>query len=156
MPDHELAARAHQVAERLNQLADAAESGQPEAVGSWMRHVREIHASVRGELMTAVVAVERAAGASWTAIGAAQDPPVGRQAVQQRYRRLARRTDVNSEVDTVVKSTPEPTRHTETSAPRPSTKTLTACPGVPVNAGPSSHAQSSPLAACGLLTTGAT
>jgi hypothetical protein len=71
-----------------------------------MWRVREIHASVRGELMTAAVALERAAGASWTSIGAAQDPPVSRQAVQQRYRLLVRRADVTSDGDTVAKPTP--------------------------------------------------
>lgn len=69
-------ARARHVAGLLHQLADAAESSQPGAVDFWMRYVREIHASVRGELMTAAVARERAGGASWTAIGAAQDPPL--------------------------------------------------------------------------------
>jgi hypothetical protein len=40
------------------------------------------------------VALERAAGASWTTIGAAQDPPVSRQAAQQRYQRLLRRANL--------------------------------------------------------------
>jgi hypothetical protein len=93
-PGRELAARARHVAGLLHHLADAAESRQPGAVGSWMRHVREIHVSVREELMTAAVALERAAGASWTTIGAAQDPPVSRQAAQQRYQRLLRRANL--------------------------------------------------------------
>ncbi|MGH9208405.1 MAG: hypothetical protein ACRD1G_17935 [Acidimicrobiales bacterium] len=114
-PGRELAARARHVAGLLHQLADAAESSQPETVGSWMRHVREIHANVRDELMTAAVACERAGGASWTAIGAAQDPPVSRQAAQQRYQRLVRRTDVTSDGDTVAEPTPEPARHEEPS-----------------------------------------
>jgi hypothetical protein len=114
---YELAARARQVAGLLHQLADAVESSQPEAIGSWMQHVREIHTSVRDELMTATVAVERAAGASWTAIGAAQDLPVSRQAAQQRYQRLVRRTDVTSDGATVAKPAPEPARHEETNAP---------------------------------------
>ncbi|MGH3866495.1 MAG: hypothetical protein ACRDQ4_10230 [Pseudonocardiaceae bacterium] len=116
-PGRELAARARHVAGLLYQLADAAESSQPEAVGSWMRHVREIHASVRGELMTAAVVRERAGGASWTAIGAAQDPPVSRQAAQQRYQRLVQRVDVTSDGDTVAEPTPEPARHEEPSVP---------------------------------------
>jgi hypothetical protein len=116
-PGHELAACARRVAELLHQVANAAESSRPEVIGSWMRGVREIQASVREELMAAAVALERAGGASWTAIGAAQDPPVSRQAAQQRYRRLTRRTDVNSNVDvTVVESTLKPARHAETSA----------------------------------------
>jgi hypothetical protein len=116
-PGHELAARARHVAGLLHHLADAAESSQPGAVGSWMRHVREIHASVREELMTAAVALERAAGASWTTIGAAQDPPVSRQAAQQRYQRLLRRANLTSNGDTVVEPPPEPARHEQTSAP---------------------------------------
>lgn len=76
-PGQELAACAREMAELLNRLADAAESDQPEAIGYWMRYVREIQASARDELMTAAVVVERAAGASWTAIGAVQDPPDG-------------------------------------------------------------------------------
>lgn len=115
-PGHELAACARHVAALLNRLADAAESDQPDAVGSWMRRVQEIQVSSRDELMTAAVTVERAAGASWTAIGAAQDPPVSRQAAQQRYRRLVRRTDVHGDVDAaMVEPTPEPTRQAETS-----------------------------------------
>jgi hypothetical protein len=82
-----------------------------------MRRVREIHTSVRDELMTAAVAVERAAGAAWTAIGSAQDPPVSRQAAQQRYQRLVRRTDVTSDGATVAKPAPEPARYKEPSAP---------------------------------------
>ena len=101
----------------LHHLADAAEPRQPGTVGSWMRRVREIHASAREELMTAAVALERAAGASWTTIGAAQDPPVSRQAAQQRYQRLLRRTDVTSGGATVAKPAPEPARYEETSAP---------------------------------------
>jgi hypothetical protein len=116
-PGRELAARARHVAGLLHHLADAAESSQPGAVGSWMRHVREIHVSVREELMTAAVALERAAGASWTTIGAAQDPPVSRQAAQQRYQRLLRRANLTSDGDTVLEPTPEPTRHEQTSAP---------------------------------------
>ena len=116
-PGRELAARARHVAGLLHHLADAAELSRPEAVGSWIRHVREIHTSVRDELMTAAVACERAAGASWTAIGAAQDPPVSRQAAQQRYQRLVQRVDVTSDGDTVVEPTPEPARHEETSVP---------------------------------------
>jgi hypothetical protein len=116
-PGRELAARARYVAGLLHQLADATEPRQPGAVGSWMRRVREIHASVREELMTAAVALERAAGASWTTIGAAQDPPVSRQAAQQRYQRLVRRASLTSDGDTVLEPTPEPARHEETSAP---------------------------------------
>jgi hypothetical protein len=116
-PGRELAARARHVAGLLHHLADTAESSQPEVVGSWMRHVREIHASVRGELMTAAVARERAGGASWTAIGAAQDPPVSRQAAQQRYQRLVQRVDVTSDGDTVAEPTSEPARREETSTP---------------------------------------
>lgn len=82
---HEVAACARHVAELLNRLADATESNQSEAIGYWMRCVRETQARRRDELMTAAVAVEWAAGASWTAIGAAQDPSVSRQAAQQRY-----------------------------------------------------------------------
>jgi hypothetical protein len=63
-----------------------------------------------------LVAVERAAGASWTTSGAAQDPPVSRQATQQRYQRLVRRADVTSGGDTVVEPTPEPARYEETNA----------------------------------------
>jgi hypothetical protein len=116
-PGRELAARARYVAGLLHQLADAAESSQPGAVGSWMRRVREIHASVREELMTAAVALERAAGASWTTIGTAQDPPVSRQAAQQRYQRLLRRASLTSDGDTVLEPTPQPARHEQTSAP---------------------------------------
>lgn len=116
-PGRELAARARHVAGLLHHLADAAESSQPGAVGSWMRRVREIHASVREELMTAAVALERAAGASWTTIGAAQDPPVSRQAAQQRYQRLLRRANLTSNGDTVIEPTPQPARHEQTSAP---------------------------------------
>jgi hypothetical protein len=116
-PGRELAARARHVAGLLHHLADAAEPSQPGAVGSWMRRVREIHASVREELMTAAVALERATGASWTTIGAAQDPPVSRQAAQQRYQRLLRRANVTSDGDTVVEPTPAPARHEGTSAP---------------------------------------
>jgi hypothetical protein len=116
-PGCELAARARHVAGLLHQLADAAELSHPEAVGSWMRHVQEIYVSARDELMTAAVILERAAGASWTAIGAAQDPPVSRQAAQQRYQRLVQRVDVTSDGDTVAEPTPEPVRHEETSAP---------------------------------------
>jgi hypothetical protein len=116
-PGRELAARARHVAGLLHQLADAAQPSQPGAVGSWMQRVREIHASVRDELMTAAVALERAAGASWTTIGAAQDPPVSRQAAQQRYQRLVRRANVTSDGDTVVEPTPQPARHEQTSAP---------------------------------------
>jgi len=116
-PGRELAARARHVAGLLHQLADAAESSQPGAVGSWMRRVREIHASVREELMTAAVALERAADASWTTIGAAQDPPVSRQAAQQRYQRLLQRANLTSNGDSVVESPPEPTRHEQTSPP---------------------------------------
>ncbi len=144
-PGHELAACARYVTELLNRLADSAESNQPEAVGYWMRQVREIQASARDELMAAAVAVERAAGASWTAIGAAQDPPVSRQAAQQRYRRLARRTDVNSDVDVVAEPRPEPTRQTETSvtdinkhvddSPRGPTRRQPASPRKAVSAG---------------------
>jgi hypothetical protein len=115
-PGRELAARARHVAGLLHQLADAAQPRQPGAVGSWMRRVRQIHASVRDELMTAAVALERAAGASWTTIGAAQDPPVSRQAAQQRYQRLLRRANLTSDGDTVVEPTPQPVRHEETSA----------------------------------------
>jgi hypothetical protein len=107
-PGRELAARARHVAGLLHHLADAAESSQPGALGSWMRHVRQIHASVREELMTAAVALERAAGASWTTIGAAQDPPVSRQAAQQRYQRLLRRANLTSDGDTVVEPPPAP------------------------------------------------
>jgi hypothetical protein len=115
-PGRELAARARRVAGLLHHLADAAEPSQPGAVGSWMRRVQEIHASVHDELMTAAVALERAAGASWTTIGAAQDPPVSRQAAQQRYQRLLRRANLTSDGDTVVEPTPEPAQHEETSA----------------------------------------
>jgi hypothetical protein len=117
-PGRELAARARHVAGLLHQLADAAQPSQPGAVGSWMRRVREIHASVRDELMTAAVALERAAGASWTTIGAAQDPPVSRQAAQQRYQRLVRRANLTNNGDTMVEPTPQPARHEQTSAPR--------------------------------------
>lgn len=116
-PGRELAAWARHVAGLLHQLADAAESSQPGAVGSWMRRVREIHASVREELMTAAVARERAGGASWTTIGAAQDPPVSRQATQQRYQRLLRRVNLTSDGDTVVEPPPQPARHEQTSTP---------------------------------------
>lgn len=116
-PGRELAARARHVARLLHHLADAAESRQPGTVGSWMRHVRQIHASVREELMTAAVALERAAGASWTTIGAAQDPPVSRQAAQQRYQRLLRRANLTNDGDTVLEPPPQPTRHEQTSAP---------------------------------------
>lgn len=59
------------------------------------------------------------AGASWTTIGAAQDPSVSRQVVQQHYRRLVPRADVTSGGGTVVvvKLTPEPARDEETSVP---------------------------------------
>jgi hypothetical protein len=116
-PGRELAARARYVAGLLHHLADAAESSQPGAVGSWMRCVREIHASVREELMSAAVALERAAGASWTTIGAAQDPPVSRQAAHQCYQRLLRRANLTSNSDTVLEPAPEPARHVQTSAP---------------------------------------
>jgi hypothetical protein len=116
-PGRELAARARHVAGLLHHLADAAESSQPGAVGSWMRRVRQIHASVREELMTAAVARERAGGASWTTIGAAQDPPVSRQAAQQRYQRLLRRANLTSNGHTVLEPPPEPPRHEQTSAP---------------------------------------
>lgn len=116
-PGRELAARARHVAGLLHHLADGAESSQPGAVGSWMRHVREIHASVREELMTAAVALERAAGASWTTIGAAQDPPVSRQAAHQRYQRLLRRANLTSDGDTVAEPPPQPARHEQTSPP---------------------------------------
>jgi hypothetical protein len=116
-PGRELAARARHVARLLHHLADAAEPNQPGTVGSWMRRVRQIHASVHDELMTAAVALERAAGASWTTIGAAQDPPVSRQAAQQRYQRLLRRANVTSDGDTVVEPTPQPARHEQTSTP---------------------------------------
>ncbi|MGH3754419.1 MAG: hypothetical protein ACRDRP_17305 [Pseudonocardiaceae bacterium] len=99
------------MAELLNRLADSAESNQSETVGSWMRRVQEIQVSARDELMTAAVTVERLAAASWTTIGAAQDPPVSKQAAQQHYRRLVRRTDVNGDFDAaMVEPTPKPTR----------------------------------------------
>jgi capsid protein len=154
-PGRELAARARHVAGLLGHLADAAESSQPGAVGSWMRRVRQIHASVRDELMTAAVALERAAGASWTTIGAAQDPPVSRQAAHQRYQRLLRRANLTSDGDTVAKPAPQPARHAETST-RPSTTVLTHPPGVARNTSVSHHARPSPLAACGPPTIGAT
>ena len=116
-PGRELAARAPHVAGLLHHLPDAAESSQPGAVGSWMRCVREIHASVLEELMTAAVALERAAGASWTTIGAAHDPPVSRHAAHQRYQRLLRRANLTSDGDTVLEPPPEPTRHEQTNAP---------------------------------------
>ena len=116
-PGRELATRARHVARLLHQLADAAESSQPGAVGSWMRRVRQIHASVREELMTAAVALERAGGASWTTIGAAQDPPVSRQAAQQRYQRLLRSANLTSDGDTGAQPTPQPARHQQTSTP---------------------------------------
>ena len=116
-PGCELAARARHVTGLLHDLADAAEPNQPGTVGSWMRRVRQIHASVREELMTAAVALERAGGASWTTIGAAQDPPVSRQAAHQRYQRLLRHANLTNDSDTVAKPAPQPARHTETSTP---------------------------------------
>jgi hypothetical protein len=116
-PGRELAARARHVAGLLHDLAEAAEPRQPGAAGSWMRRVRQIHASVREELMTAAVALERAGGASWTTIRAAPDPPVSRQAAQQRYQRLLRRANLTSDGDTVAKPPPQPARHAETSTP---------------------------------------
>ncbi len=68
--------------------------------------------------MIAAVARERAAGgASWTTIGAAQDPPVSRQAAQQRYQRLLRRANLTNDGDTVLEPPPEPARHEQTSPP---------------------------------------
>ncbi len=116
-PGHELAARARHGAGLLHHLADAAQPRQPGAVGSGMRRVRQIHARVREELMTAAVALQRATGASWTTIGAAPDPPVSRQAAHQRYQRLVRRANLTSNGDTMAEPTPQPARHAETSTP---------------------------------------
>lgn len=154
-PGRELAARACYVAGLLHHLADAAESSQPGAVGSWMRRVREIHASVREELMTAAVALERAAGASGTTIGAPKTRP---SASKPPNSATSASSGARASPVTV---TPCSSHHLNPRDPsrralRPSTTVLRDPPSVARNASVSRHARPSPLAACGPPTIGAT